>query len=99
MSQWQKLYNTTAWRKKRRALLDSEPLCRMCKAMGKITVATVADHIKPHRGDLELFYHGELQSLCALCHNGAKAAEEASGLLRGGDIKGMPLDSGHHWNK
>jgi 5-methylcytosine-specific restriction enzyme A len=31
----------------RKARLQAEPLCRLCKAGGKITVATVPDHIRP----------------------------------------------------
>ena len=31
----------------RKARLQAEPLCRMCKAEGKVRVATVPDHIKP----------------------------------------------------
>lgn len=93
------LYNSTAWKKKRLALLSAEPLCRMCAALGKVTVAAVADHMKPHKGDLELFYHGQLQPLCKLCHDGAKAAQEAGSGLRGGDMAGNPVDTEHHWNR
>lgn len=31
----------------RKRRLRNEPLCRMCKAEGRITAATVPDHIKP----------------------------------------------------
>lgn len=31
----------------RKRRLAAEPLCRMCKAQGKTTAATVPDHIKP----------------------------------------------------
>jgi 5-methylcytosine-specific restriction endonuclease McrA len=31
--------------------------------------ATEADHIVPHRGDVKLFMHGDLQSLCHRCHS------------------------------
>lgn len=99
MSQHKALYNSKAWKLRRRDLLDKEPLCRMCKALGRISMATVADHIKPHRGNLEMFYHGELQPLCKLCHDSAKQAEEKSGMLRGGDISGNPLSGDHHWNR
>lgn len=98
MSQWHHLYNSRAWRKRRANLLASEPTCRMCAKIGKITAATVADHIRPHRGDLERFWHGELQPLCKTCHDGAKAAEEAGSGLRGGDVRGNPVDPAHHWN-
>jgi hypothetical protein len=38
--------------------LAVEPLCRMCQAEGRTTAANIADHITPHRGDLDLFWHG-----------------------------------------
>lgn len=31
----------------RKRRLRNEPLCRMCKAQGKVRAATVPDHIKP----------------------------------------------------
>ena len=66
-------YNTTRWRKLRKAVLDEEPLCRMCLKEGKITSATMVDHIIPVKGlskeDEELFYDIEnLQPLCDSCH-------------------------------
>jgi hypothetical protein len=29
----------------------------------------VCDHVEPHRGDLDKFWSGPFQSLCAECHN------------------------------
>ena len=76
MSQHKRLYNSKAWKKKRLDQLYKEPLCRYCLARGVTKAASVADHIIPHRGNLELFYHGALQSLCPVCHSSAKAQEE-----------------------
>lgn len=98
MSKHWKLYNTAAWKRKRLAQLTEQPLCTFCAQRGIVTAASVADHVKPHRGNYELFYHGKLQSLCKLCHDGAKQAQEASGQLRGGNLDGHPLDGNHHWN-
>lgn len=92
------LYNTTRWRARRKAQLDAEPLCRICKRQGRATPARVADHIKPHRGDLTLFWCGDLQSLCKPCHDSTKAQEERSGKVRGCDKDGTPLDANHHWH-
>jgi 5-methylcytosine-specific restriction protein A len=74
------------WRERRLAHLKGEPLCRKCLEHGRITAATVADHITPHRGDAALFC-GPLQSLCASCHSSTKQREEGgegriSGALR-----------------
>ena len=67
--------------------------------MGHITQATVADHIKPHRGNEVLFYAGELQSLCAEHHSATKQREEKRGQVLGCDANGLPLDPGHHWRR
>jgi 5-methylcytosine-specific restriction enzyme A len=65
----------------------------MCLAEGRTTAATVADHVTPHRGGLDLFWHGELQSLCATCDSRFKQSEESGGTkhLRGCDASGEPL--------
>jgi hypothetical protein len=89
MSQHSGMYNNTAWRKRRLRQLQAEPLCRMCRDMGRLTEATVADHIEPHHGD-HVKFAGPLQSLCAACHSGAKQAYEATGKVRGCDVNGYP---------
>ena len=62
-------------------------------------MATVVDHIQPHRNDPVLFWDVEnWQSLCELHHNAAKQAEEKNGRVIGCDATGMPNDPGHHWS-
>ncbi|TNJ48100.1 HNH endonuclease [Phaeobacter sp. B1627] len=66
-----KWYDSKGWRGptgRRRRQLEAEPLCRMCSAHPK-QLATVADHIVPHRDDYALFWFGALQSLCKACHD------------------------------
>lgn len=47
-----------------------EPFCRECAREGIRTWATVADHIKPHRGNWALFIdEANLQSLCKYHHD------------------------------
>jgi hypothetical protein len=42
----------------------------MCEAEGKLTPATVVDHIVPHRGDRRLFWDKtNWQPLCKRCHD------------------------------
>lgn len=73
---WQKTYR---WQKLRARQLAAEPLCRMCADDGVLMVATVCDHIEPHRGDEAKFWAGPFQSLCAACHSREKQrAEQAS---------------------
>lgn len=92
------LYRTSRWLKMRELQLTGEPLCRYCLQQGMETPAIIADHVTAHRGDADSFWFGELQSLCAPCHDGAKQELERTGRLRGSDIQGIPIDPGHHWN-
>ena len=65
------------WRKYRKSFLEQNPLCVMCEHEGDITVATVVDHIIPHKGDQELFWDWENhQALCEFHHNQKTARED-----------------------
>ena len=58
------------WRAARLAYLRDHPLCVMCQADGRVTAATVVDHIVAHRGDRVLFWdRNNWQSLCATHHS------------------------------
>lgn len=92
--QYAHLYNSRQWRAKRAGQLRNEPLCALCKQLGRTSIATVADHVVPHKGDVNLFWNGELQSLCKICHDGAKKEFEQSGQMRGCDVNGNPLGNG-----
>ena len=94
-----KLYNTTRWRKLRKAQLISQPLCEMCKDIGNITEATVVDHVEPHRGNEDKFWTGPFQSLCKQCHDSHKQRQENGGGVMGCDEQGFPIDSDHSWAK
>lgn len=59
-------YSTSRWQILRRQVLMAHPVCQIC---GK-TIADTVDHIKPHRGNEDLFYDPDnLQALCKACHN------------------------------
>lgn len=48
----------------------ANPFCVKCYEEGHITMATVVDHIVPHRGDQKLFWdRGNWQPLCEHHHN------------------------------
>jgi 5-methylcytosine-specific restriction endonuclease McrA len=67
------------WRKTRAEYLTKHPHCRMCAKSGLIRLATVVDHITPHRGDKRLFWsRSNWQPLCAPCHNSTKQRQERS---------------------
>ena len=93
------LYSTMRWRRIRKAQMEREPLCRMCKAKGRIKAARVCDHIAPHKGDEALFFSGPFQSLCTTCHDSVKQREEHTGKVAGCDVSGYPDDPNHTWNR
>lgn len=100
LSKHHKLYATARWQKLRARQLAVEPTCRFCRGDGKITIATVVDHVKPHRGNMMLFCDTDnLQSLCKHCHDSRKQRMERSGIVPGADSDGMPIDPNHPWNR
>lgn len=60
---------TRAWEIARAAWLKQHPLCAECERQGRVTPATVVDHIVPHRGSRAKFWKSDnFQSLCVTCH-------------------------------
>ncbi len=58
------------WQKASKVFLNTYPLCVKCKAEGRLVKATVVDHIKPHKGNQELFWDkSNWQPLCKHCHD------------------------------
>lgn len=58
------------WQAARKVYLQRNPLCSVCLKDGKLTPATVVDHIVPHRGDQRLFWDEKnWQPLCKSCHD------------------------------
>lgn len=71
---------TSAWRRARGFYLLKHPLCVRHERMGEMIQATVVDHIKPHKGNKELFWDSSnWQSLCKPCHDSWKQQLEKSG--------------------
>jgi 5-methylcytosine-specific restriction enzyme A len=74
------LYATKRWLDLRVTVLRACPLCVECKKHGQLTAAQHVDHIKPHGGDIDLFFDEDnLQSLCKPCHS-RKTAKEDGGF-------------------
>lgn len=65
-------YTTAKWRSLRAKQLRMQPLCEFCLKDGKVTAATICDHVEPHRGDESKFWSGPFQSLCQTCHSSTK---------------------------
>jgi 5-methylcytosine-specific restriction endonuclease McrA len=90
---YQYLYKTKGWQARRLWQLRREPYCRMCHTMQRRqTMATVADHIVPHKGNHQLFWdRNNLQSLC-MVHHGEKIQQEKGAPVRiAVDADGWPL--------
>ena len=52
----------------RKRRLAAEPLCRLCKAKGKVRAATVPDHIRPlAKGGTDT--DDNIRCLCSDCHD------------------------------
>lgn len=93
-------YFTQAWRKRSRAQLRREPLCRLCAQKGLVVPATVADHAAGHEpGETwEEFILAPLASLCKACHDGPKRQVQRLGYSTEMDVDGWPIDPNHPTN-
>lgn len=90
---------TYRWQQARARYLGKHPLCCMCEEEGKVTAATVVDHIKPHKGNDALMWdETNWQPLCDHHHSSTKQRMEKSGFSVGCDAEGIPLGVFHHWN-
>jgi 5-methylcytosine-specific restriction protein A len=76
---WHKLYDRK-WRSYTAVYLANHPYCAECLKRGKHVNATQVDHIKPHKGDMTLFWDTKNhQGLCKSCHS-RKTAKENGGF-------------------
>jgi 5-methylcytosine-specific restriction enzyme A len=96
---WHHLYNTKRWKVRRAVQLAEHPFCELCPKEGLQNLATVADHVEPHDGDINAFHLGALQSLCTECHNRDKKRLELRGYGTVIDSHGWPTDPRHPSNK
>lgn len=65
------------WQRYRKGFLLRNPLCVVCMQRGRVTTATVVDHIKPHKGDMGLFWAPDNhQALCKRCHDRKTVIED-----------------------
>jgi len=89
------LYRSSRWGRIRKAQLSEHPLCKFCLEQGRVTPATIADHVDPHRGDINKFWLGKVQSLCLQCHVSTKHFIELNGYRPDIGLDGYPLDPRH----
>lgn len=70
-----------ALQRARAELFERDPLCAECKRQGRVTLATLRDHVKPlAEGGLDVL--GNTQGLCDACHTAKTQSESLRG--RGG---------------
>jgi len=68
------------WQQARERFLREHPLCCYCQRTGRVTAASIVDHVIPHKGDDAKFWdESNWQPLCKPCHDSTKKAEEARG--------------------
>lgn len=76
------IYNRR-WRRASKLFLTQHPLCAECERHGKLTPATVVDHIVPHRGDQERFWDtANWQALCKPCHDKKTLTEDVNPVYK-----------------
>jgi hypothetical protein len=81
---------TAQWDKASKQHLQLHPLCVGCAAIGETVVATLVDHVEPHKGDLNKFWNANLwQSSCRWHHDVIKQRLEA--MAERGEIGIMDL--------
>jgi len=58
------------WQRARKRFLSENPFCKEHLKKGRHILARIVDHIKPHRGNDELFWdETNWQGLCKACHD------------------------------
>lgn len=94
---------TTEWMRERSSFLAEHPYCLGCAAVGRLTAATVVDHVIPHQGDRSKFWDA-LQPACAWHHNSIKpilerqwrAGKLADAALRLDSLAAVALTKARH---
>ena len=64
------------WQRAREGYLAKHPWCAACAKRGRQELATLVDHVIPHKGEKALFWDSDnWQSLCHGCHSSKTAKE------------------------
>jgi 5-methylcytosine-specific restriction protein A len=74
-----RFYQRKEWKAARALQLRDEPLCRQCRAAGKLIEAVVVDHIIAIEFGGAKLDPNNLQSLCKPCHNSKTRTDERMG--------------------
>ena len=94
-AKWDACYSSWRWARIRRHQLLKQPFCCYCPQRGIVTAAEICDHVEPHRGGINKFWHGPFMSLCKRCHNSSKRLVERRGFRPDVGVDGWPVDPHH----
>lgn len=79
------------WERARADYLARHPLCAEGLRQWRSELATVVDHVRPHRGNRERFWSAEnWQGLCEECHNRKTGREANLGMYARYVVTGPP---------
>ena len=62
-------YQSTAWRKVRKAYFTMHPICKWCEEEGRVTEGKIVDHIIEIIDGGDTLSFDNLQTLCQVHHN------------------------------
>lgn len=101
--EYRKLYQTKQWRVLRERVLLRDAFKCQHKGCGAFLKrgrthqhSAVIHHLKPHKGDLDLFFDiDNLASVCKSCHDGAIQSSEVLGYDKEIGQDGWPIDPNH----
>lgn len=106
-NEYRKLYQTKQWRQLREMVLLRDGF--RCQHKGcneflkrgvKHPRSAVIHHLKPHKGNLNLFYDiNNLQAVCWSCHSGDIQSIEVKGYDTQIGESGWPIDTKHPANQ
>lgn len=87
-------YSTARWKRLAKLQLQKQPLCQISLALGLIVAADTVDHIKPHRGDWDLFIdENNLQSVSKQMHDTICQQMECGNWQPSIGLDGWPIES------
>jgi 5-methylcytosine-specific restriction endonuclease McrA len=87
--------------------LNLNPICEVCKKMGRVTTANQVDHVVSMEEGGAAFDLDNLMSLCQRHHSrktvlrdrGFGHQPSKKPVIPGCGKDGLPIDPTHHWNR
>lgn len=82
------------YRRAREFVLDDDPLCSDCRAIGRVRAAEHTHHIVPLAEGGAKHDSNNMVGLCREHHQ-----KRHGGKVKGSAVDGSPLDPDHPWNR